>query len=124
MYRLFIRRPISRLTIQIRRAGPPGQEMAKRATRRRLDLMVELNAHTQAVPRSGLRLALDLLEDGQYLLPESERSQDDAPPFLGLENPIVCGIVVGLHDMRHPSVDQDRIYQPGLNLIVQNTDPL
>jgi len=66
----------------------------------------------------------DLLKCGHYFRPKLGSGENGAPPFLGLENPIVCRIMVSLHDMWDPSLCQDRIQQTGLSFVVQNTDPL
>jgi hypothetical protein len=45
---------------------------------------------------------------------------DDPPPLLRLEDPVVGGIVVTPQTVGDVSLRKDGVYQPGLNLVVQN----
>ena len=95
-----------RLTPLVSGAPPARFELpTKRHRRVRCGSKVKLlTAHVHAFAGSRLRLTLDLLKGRRNFVRKSGRRENRTPPFLGLENPIVCRIMVSLHDVWDSSV--------------------
>src|SRR5512140_3147373 len=90
------------LTTTLASGAPPiTSSIASRLNRRvRCGSKVKLlNAHVHTFAGSSLRLTLDLLKHRRNFVAKSGRRENRAPPFLGLENPVVCRVAVSLHDM-------------------------